>query len=188
MLHPWPHRCPGCGFPHEHCVCALIPRVPCRARIVVVRHIAERKKASNTGGLTALVLGCPRIDHGDPGPPTDLSPILGDRPRVLAPHGSTELTEPPSAIVVLDGTWGQARRMRARIPPLRDVPAWTLPDAPARDRMRRPHLPDGLSTMEAVATALELLGEPEPARALRSLYDELVRRWLTLRLGHGYAG
>lgn len=88
-----------------------------------------------------------------------------------------------STLVVLDGTWQQVRSMRSRIQPLPEVPLLSLAVAPRRARMRRSSEPNRLSTMEAVADILEQLGEPEPADALRTLYDEMVRRWRVLRYG-----
>lgn len=183
---PSPGRCASCGFPTSHCCCALIPRVACRTNIVIVRHTSERHKTTNTGGLAGVVIGATRIDHGRPGRPLDLTGTLGERPRLLLPHGSEKLGEPPSTLVVLDGSWQQIRSMRSRIKPLSHVPLLSLPDAPSRMRMRRaPRHLQGFSTMEAIAEALEVLGEPEPAAALRDLYDELVRRWVSLGLGCG---
>lgn len=150
---------------------------------MIVRHVSERDKPSNTGALTALVLGATRIDYGLAGPPLDLTGQLGLAPRLLLPRGSHRLDEAPSTLVVLDGTWSQVRSMRARIDPLQRVSVLSLPEGPTRTRMRRGPAGGGQSTMEAVAQALELLGEPEPAQTLRVLYDELVRRWMALRFG-----
>jgi DTW domain-containing protein YfiP len=176
-----PRRCSGCGLPPERCLCAEIHVVPSRVPVVVVRHHLERKKASNTGGLAARVVGGALYDHGGRGhAPVDLVGRIGDAPRLLLPHGTSPMTT-PSALVVLDGTWQQVRAMRARVAPLGAVPIWTLPAVPPRHRMRQGHLAEGMSTMEAVALALDLLGEPEPAAALRDLYDELSARWRSLR-------
>lgn len=151
----------------------------------MVRHASERHKASNTGGLAAKVVGAERIEHGLPGQRVDLTDRLGDAPRLLLPHGSERIDEPPSAVVILDATWHQARAMRARIPPLPSVPLLSLPAHDARPRMRLQHLPEGRSTMEAMADVLELLGEPEPAGALRELFADVTARWLTLRQATG---
>lgn len=147
----------------------------------MVRHATERKKASNTGGLTARVIGGELLEHGLFGhPPLDLRDRLGPAPRLLLPLGSTVPTE-PSTLVVLDGTWQQVRAMRSRLEPLPSVPVLSIPALTARRRMRSQHLPEGMSTMEAVAEALDVLGDPEPAAALRALYAEINARWLDLR-------
>lgn len=174
-------RCTGCGLPAAHCLCDAMPTLACRTRLVVVRHAAERKKASNTGALTAKILGGTCLDHGAPGVRVDLTGTLGPNPRVLLPHGSERLDAPPSTLVVLDGTWQQVRGMRARIPPLSTTPLWSLPAGPQRLRMREHHLVEGRSTMEAVADALDLLGEVDAARELHVIYAELTRRWRMLR-------
>lgn len=174
-------RCTGCGLPERWCLCAELPTVRSATRVLVVRHATERRKASNTGGLVARVLGGRPVDFGLRGQPLDLTGHLGESPRLLLPNGSPRVDAPPSTLVVLDGSWQQVRSMRTRIPPLPEVPLLTLPPGPPRRRMRLQGLPEGRSTMEAVADALELLGEPGPAEVLRELYDELARRWLFLR-------
>ena len=56
-------RCPRCLF--VPCLCADIPIVPTRTRVVIVRHHLERWRASNTGRLAALALpNSTVIDHG----------------------------------------------------------------------------------------------------------------------------
>jgi DTW domain-containing protein YfiP len=173
-------RCATCLAPLDACFCAAIPHVPSRTRVVVVRHVAERRKVSNTGGLASRVIGGRLVDHGGPGGPTDVGD-LGDAPALLFTGGRTADWTPPSALIVLDGTWGQVRAMRRRIPRLESLPVLSLPGVGTRRRMRRQHLPEGLSTLEAIAAALDELGEPEPAAALRSAFERATATWLALR-------
>jgi len=53
--------------------------------------------------------------------------------------------------------------------------------------MRRSGVPGGVSTLEAVAAALELLGEPGPARELAALHRAAMERAWRLRRGPGSA-
>jgi DTW domain-containing protein YfiP len=92
----------------------------------------------------------------------------------------------PDTLVVLDGSWGQARRMLQRIPPLRTMPRLSLPVRDA-ERLRRPTVAGGMSTLEAIAAALELLGDAETARALEALHRLAVARSLRLRWSPGKA-
>ena len=92
----------------------------------------------------------------------------------------------PDTLVVLDGSWAQARRMLQRIPPLRTMPRLSLPVRDA-ERLRRPTVAGGMSTLEAIAAALELLGDAEAARALEALHRLAVARSLRLRWSPGKA-
>ena len=49
-------RCPRCLL--ARCLCASLPRVEARTRIVLVRHLNERYRSSNTARLAALALPC----------------------------------------------------------------------------------------------------------------------------------
>lgn len=180
----FPGRCPACRMPPFACFCVQIRAVPTRTRVLVVRHAAEINKTSNTGRLAHLLLSnSALVDHGVEGQPVDLTGHLGDHPFVLA-AGATPLGDPPqvSTLVVIDSTWATAKSMRWRIPPLPSVPTLSLP-APvvAPLRMRRGVEPEQMATIEAIAAALDFLGEPEPAAHLRALFATMSERLRTLR-------
>ena len=123
-----------------------MPVVPTRLEFLVVRHVREAGKPSNTARLAAAAMPrCQILDYGAPGRPFDDTPLRRDAwllfPPELDGNGVetgrhpivTERSTPlPEAIVVLDGTWGQARRMSHRIPALASMPRVALP-APAPD-------------------------------------------------------
>lgn len=80
-------------------------------------------------------------------------------------------------IVLLDGTWSQAKTLWWRNPWLLKLHRMVLnPPLPARlGKLRREPRPDALSTIEAAALALKHL-EPEqkPADALLAALDEMI--------------
>lgn len=176
-------------MPPRMCLCAEITAVPTRTRVIIVRHVAEINKTSNTGRLAALALtNSVLVDHGTPGHPLDLTGELtharGSAGVFVLAAGATPLIQPPDAttLVVIDSTWASAKSMRWRIPPLADVPTLSLP-APelAPLRMRRGTEPEHMATIEAIAAALEFLGEPEPAAHLRHLFAAMAERVERLR-------
>ena len=86
------------------------------------------------------------------------------------------------ALVVLDATWSQARKMSQRIPGLRRLPFARLPDGAApRFCLRKSPRPGQLGTAEAAALALDLLGEAEGARKLREALSLMARAALRER-------
>jgi hypothetical protein len=83
-------------------------------------------------------------------------------PRQNAPL----LTELPAAarppqLVIIDGTWHQAKTIVRDLPQLRDLPCYRLaPTVPGQYRIRREPNAHSLSTLEATVAALQAL-EPE---------------------------
>ncbi len=156
---------------------------------MIVRHAQERAKSSNTGRLAALALTrATLLDHGAPEAPLDAASLAGPGSWLLFPEGPPRAAPPnppPQRLIVLDGTWHQARRMRQRITALRGLPVLALPPGDDRPRMRRAPRTGHMATIEAVAAALDLLGEPAEAAALLALYDLVVDR--TARSRHASA-
>ena len=181
-------RCRRCLFPAAECLCADIPRIPTRTRFLLLRHASERTRPTNSGRWAALALPSARlVDYALPGEETDLAPLAEPGTVVLfpSPHPGA-LEARPRQVVVLDATWQQARRMIQRIPALRTLPRLSVPPRarPASHRpMRRPTVQGGLSTLEAMAGALELLGEAEAARALDGVHEAAQVRGWRLRAG-----
>jgi DTW domain-containing protein YfiP len=180
---PGDDRCVQCAFPPAACLCAEIPRVSTRLRLLVLRHAAERNKTTSSVRWAALALGCPVIDYAATPAPFDPGQLDLGGAWLLFPGADPTPPPaiPPRTLLVPDGTWQQARKMVLRQPALRALPRLTLGPGPPRPRLRRPHQPEGMSTLEAMAAALELCGEPQPAAQLRAVYDAAVRRTELLR-------
>ena len=163
-------------------------RIEARTRFLLLRHASELARPTNSGRWAALALGGTRIlDYALPGPPPDLSALTEPGTVVLfpSPH-APRLEVRPRQVVVLDATWAQARRMVQRIPALRTLPRLSLPARPprtGRQPMRLPTVAGGLSTIDAMAAALDLLGEHEAGRALGRLHEAALARAWRLRGG-----
>jgi DTW domain-containing protein YfiP len=194
MLPPGPRgqipagRCPRCAFPLEGgCLCPFIPRLEVGVRILVVRHASERPRLTNSGRWAAAALvGATVHDHAleDSRSDADLQAAIGAGPAwLLYPTGAGGRPPGPAprTIVVPDATWSQARRMVQRLAPLQTLPRLALPPPPTTLRLREPPRPGGMSTLEAVAGALELLGDAPAAAALRRLHDAAVEKTLRLK-------
>lgn len=145
--------------------------------IVVLQHRAERFKKSNSGRLAAEVVpGCCLVVV-EPG--ADLAALERPRTALLFPGGrraDREALAGLDRVVVLDGTWRQARRMRGSIAALASLPSLELPPRPLQRRLRRPRDPSESSTAEAIAIALELAGDLAGAARLRAAYGRLIDR------------
>jgi len=178
-------RCRTCFLPEELCLCATIPRVQARTRLLVIRHVSEAWKASNTARWLALsVPGTEVVDYGDRERALERHLPFPEDAWLLFPDGRAPAVDapPPSCLVVVDGTWSQARRMVHRHPALIRLPRMALrpPQGPV-ERLRTPPHPEGMSTLEAAAYALQQLEGPEIAAPLLDLHARAVTQGLRAR-------
>lgn len=153
-------------------------------RLVVIQHALEQTEPSNT--VRAAVAALPSLEvrvFGAPGVALRVEDLAGA--WLLWPEGAPRAAgERPDTLVVLDGSWSQARRISQRIAALRGLRRWSLP-APAQRVSLRAAPPGGMSTIEALAAALEALDGPAAGAPLREAHEALVRRQLADR---GYVG
>jgi DTW domain-containing protein len=187
-------HCFRCYQRKEICICAILPTVFTKTEFLILRHICEAERPSNTGRLAALILPHARIIPCGGKSPTKKQNLDDEALQLpgtwlLWPDGpgagmDFAVAFPPSRIAVIDATWHQARRLYQKAPILRALPQLALPaPAKARDRLRKQRRTDGMSTLEAIAAAIKGLEGAEVAEPLEKLYDELVRRTRALRWG-----
>jgi DTW domain-containing protein YfiP len=153
-----------------------LPRINTTTHILILRHGREAFRGTNTARLAALMLPrCRILDYAVPGLPFDI-PALPPHTHLLYPDGlaRTAPVEPPSWIVVLDGSWSQTRKMAHRLDILRGLPRLTLPPPVALSFLRDQVHPEGMSTLAAVATALAMLEGKDVARPLFEVHRRFV--------------
>ncbi len=188
------HRCTRCRIHRSLCFCALIPRLETTTRVVLVIHRAEDRKTTNTGRLATECLANSEIlVRGHTARESEAVPIAaGTTPLLLFPaDDAVPLTElapqleqsgPAVTLIVPDGTWRQASKVRKRVPGLANIPCVTFAGgARSRYRLRWEAHDHGLATFEAIARALGILEGPEIARALELPFRAMVERTLWAR-------
>jgi len=182
-------RCERCYQLVQGCVCALIPHLHTRTRLLVILHAAEAKKPTNTGRLAALCTDNSRVlVRGLAQQPLDLAFLAGENALVLCPDAAATVVQPvafPVTLIVPDGSWRQASKMPRREPMLRDLPRVRLPTVSARaPALRRESKHNGLATFVAIAYALGLLEDPAIEQALLAFYDVVADRIVRARKGY----
>ncbi len=151
--------------------------------MVLVPHVLEWKRPSNTGRLATLALAGAELSlFGERSSPFDPLALARDGARHLVLHpGPSAL--PLSAIddgrpvrlLVPDGSWQQSTRIANRLCRIEGAARVRVKPRPTIGLRRRPSA-DRACTAEAIAAALDVLGEREAAEGLRALLDELLRR------------
>ena len=165
-------------------MCALIPRLVTRTRLLLIMHRYEDRKSTNTGRLASACLPNSEVlvrGHAD-APTRALTFPADTQPLLLFPHDdalplASFQVGRPVTLIVPDGNWRQASRVRRRVPGLAHVPCVTLPAGePSRYRLRAEVHPHGLATCEAIARALGILEGPEVQRAIEQAFEAMVER------------
>jgi DTW domain-containing protein len=172
----------------EGCVCALMPRLNTRTRLLVILHAAEAKKPTNTGRLAALCSDNSQVlIRGRRNEPLELGFLAGQNALVLCPDETATLVQAvtaPLTLIVPDGSWRQASKIPRREPMLRDLPRVRLPPLLELPRALRKETKDqGLATFVAIAHALGIIEDPALEQALLAFYEVVVERILRARRG-----
>ncbi len=178
-------RCTRCKLHPNLCVCTAIVTQTTRTKVSLVLPQLETQKPTNTGMLAVHCLGNSDVFHrcnGEPEPEV-LDPAY--QPLLLFPsEGAVCLSQwadgpKPLQLIVPDGTWRQASKMRRRVPCLREVPCVLLPPGPPSCYQLRGGQPESrLATMEAVARALGLLEGAAVQTHLEHIFRLKVDRYL----------
>lgn len=174
-------RCDRCQRPQSHCLCAHIPALSTRTRVLVLQHPDEARHPLNTARLAVLGLQHAQLWVGERFPQLAGELAGADDPVLLFPaaEGDPVFAEPVRGeagrglLVVPDGTWRKARQIVRANPELAGLPRLSLPaGAPSAYRVRRASEPAAVSTIEAIVRALGVL---EPERDVQSLLAPFQR-------------
>jgi DTW domain-containing protein len=200
--------CPTCRKPLPLCICDSIAPIENRISLLILQHPQEQDRALGTARLTALhfknavlkiglswpslskALGRPVHDPsrwavlylgsakvGDL--ETDRDIVAIDRKGAIEDNQRATLKD-IEGIVLLDGTWSQAKALWWRN-------AWMLkcqrvilgPKHPSRyGKLRREPRRDGLSTIESVAMLLSALEKrPDIADTLNASFERMLAKY-----------
>jgi len=187
-------RCGDCLLAQEHCICAQAVPAGCNVDWVLLMHEDEVLKPTNTGRLLAELFPSTAVfEWARLQPPEGLLRLLADPDRLcllvfpaetaLAPIEAKYQAQQKSrrlTLILLDGTWKQARKMFNRTPWLAGLASISLPLLSGHYALRKAAHEGCLSTAEAAAGLLDYL-DASAALALRTYFDQFNRAYLLSR-------
>jgi DTW domain-containing protein YfiP len=204
--------CPRCLKPQPLCICDTVEPIESRVALLILQHPQEQDRALGTARLTAqhfrnatlkIGLSWPSLTKalGRPADPqrwavlylgsaraAQLAPgrdvVVLDRKGAALPDQEAALAD-IQGVIVLDGTWSQAKTLWWRN-------AWMLkcrrivlePGRPSRyGKVRREPRRDALATIEAAALLLSRLEKrPEIALTLNKSFEHMLERYRAARM------
>ena len=201
-------ECPHCQKPMPLCICDSVTPVENRLGLLILQHPQEQDRALGTARLTAkhfpkavvrVGLSWPSLSRALGQPVENASHwavlYLGSaraadleaEAEIVALTRKGEVAENQRAIlgklegiVLLDGTWSQAKALWWRNPWMLKCQRVILnPSRPSRyGRLRKEPRKDGLSTIEAAATMLAgLERRPDIAETLHASFERMLARY-----------
>jgi len=182
--------CYTCRKPVVACLCVDAIIVPCPYRVIVLQHPREFRRPVGTARILRICLPRAEILVG---PDFHRHALYRElvagktlAPVVLFPSPDAHSAEDfdPAAhsnglepvLVLLDGTWNEAKGLWRNHPEMWDWPRVRIDGAPpSRFRIKRQPRPGYLSTVEATAELLERL-EKAPGKYdhMRQVFDSMV--------------
>jgi len=194
------HRrvCPACRRPLRVCYCAHVTKVETRTRVVVLQHPRERDMPIGTARMATLCLPRAELHEGVRWDAEALERVLADpwRPPVLLYPGGGAIDvmrhppRGPVTLVVVDGTWSQAKKIVRENPRLQTLPRYTFtPPAPSEYRIRREPEDAYVSTIEALVHVLGALeGDRDRFAALLQPFRAMIDTQIECERTHRGAG
>ena len=207
-------ECPHCHKPKPLCVCEDVRPVESRIELLILQHPQEQDRALGTARLTAMHfegavlkigLSWPSLSRALGRTVTDptrwavlylgsaKAADLGTTEEVVAINRKGEMEQNQRAIlasiegvVLLDGTWSQAKALWWRNPWMLKCQRLILgPSHPSRyGKLRREPRRDGLATIEAAALVLSRLEKrPDVADALNASFARMLKRYREVQEG-----
>ncbi len=190
-----PDACSTCRRPTAVCVCDRIVSFSTSRRVLILQHPREKDQVLGSAQILTASLPASQIVVGlswrnlghalgeNKASPKDWAVLFPDRKatgtRVMERGGSKVEASSLKGLIVLDGTWSQAKSLWWRNPWLLRLHQMTLaPKEPSiygklRPEPSRRHV----STLESVASALSACGEPANVELeLRRIFRTMVQR------------
>jgi DTW domain-containing protein YfiP len=174
-------RCPRCVMRLGLCYCGELAPVAAHTEVLILRHAKEAFRTTNTARVAEIALARCRVIDWE-GRESELPPLDGAWLLFPGSGPARPAGPPPERLVVLDGSWRQARRIFLRCTALHGLPRLSLaPPAVAAPRLRASPAPAAMSTLEAIARALESLDGADVGAALDRAHAMATERVLASR-------
>lgn len=190
------NRCSNCRVNNHFCVCEFIKPFKIQTNVSLIVHVRELKLTSNTAQFAQKMLpeNAEVVIRGRMNDTFDGRPVL-ERPGralFLYPHeDALELNDEflskypgPYHLIVPDGNWQQARKVRQREEAFSSLPTVKLPAGITSEYgLRKALHPEWVSTYEAMAHALGILEGQHIREQLMDFFRIWVKRTEQARSG-----
>lgn len=183
--------CYRCRRARTVCICDQIARVRNRTGVIVIQHHRERMHPIGTARIARLGLQKSSVFVAERHRKLAVDFTLPSNTGLLYPSDRAQSLEKlapadfPDQLIVLDGTWCQAKSLYKANTFLQGLPHFIInPASPSRYRIRRQPRAGYLSTIESLVHALSIIEPDTPGlNSLIATFDRLVQLQIDYRNG-----
>lgn len=191
------NRCANCRVNNHFCVCSHIKPFQIETKVSLIVHVSELKLTSNTAQFAHKMLpeNAECVIRGKMNEKFDPAPVLNKPGRTLFlyPHeDALELNDDflakypgPYHLIIPDGSWTQARKVRQREAGFSEIMAVKLPPGILSEYgLRKAEHAEWVCTYEAMAHALGILESKEIPERLMAFFRPWVKATECARSGN----
>lgn len=164
--------CPTCKFLDAECICAFVKPVDNQTNIIVLQHKSEQQHAKNTVRLAKLMYNNINVIVGDSAADFEIIDSLPlSTTALLFPSDNAENLDSAKVsklthLIILDGTWKKASKLLFMLPTLQSFRKVSFSRIPKNQyRLRKANREDSLSSLEAIAYAIQCIENKSMAPA-----------------------
>jgi DTW domain-containing protein YfiP len=188
---PPENRCPNCRINIRYCFCHHFFHYQNKHRLLIIRHFRERHLPTSTAWpFPKLLSNAHILDRGKERELPIHNHLNSDFDSyVLFPdENAQELTpdfaaslKKPIQLIVPDGTWSQARKIKKREPQLKNLPSLKISKMSGNYFLKHSPVSGGVSTFEAIAHAYAILENKDLGEALLAFFTMMIEHHLIAR-------
>lgn len=173
--------CTKCNRPVKVCICDALVEIEVPLELIIWQDPTEAKHRLSTAPLLHLSIKNSRLLVADELSPEDVFNVSDlSQCALLYPleNGQQLQADQQSQVkklLVLDGTWKKVRRLFHLNPWLKTLPyIQIMPESLSRYTIRKSPRSDGLSTIEAAVTALNMIDSSRDYQPVLNVLDRMV--------------
>lgn len=177
-------QCPNCQRPLAVCYCSALVQIANKIKVVIILHPLEQKHPFNTGRIAHLCLNNSELFIKETFKDEELEKLLSTSSALLYPSlpwlpETLELNSSANPciqqLIIIDASWRKSKKILHLHPRLQTLPRINLTGGLTSNyQIRKTSIENGLSTIESVVEAMQILEPETDYRAMLKPFEKMV--------------
>ena len=177
-------QCPNCQRPLAVCYCSALVQIANKIKVVIILHPLEQKHPFNTGRIAHLCLNNSELFIKETFKDEELEKLLSTSSALLYPSlpwlpETLELNSSANPciqqLIIIDASWRKSKKILHLHPRLQTLPRINLTGGLTSNyQIRKTSIENGLSTIESIVEAMQILEPETDYRAMLKPFEKMV--------------
>ena len=181
-------QCSNCERPLATCYCSALVHIANNVKVAIILHPLEEKHPFNTGRIAHFCLKNSALIVTETLSEKALDELLSTPSALLYPSlawlpATTELSSQTKSenaaiqqLIVIDASWRKSKKILHLHPPLQTLPRINLTGGlNSNYQIRKTSIEDGLSTIESIAAAMQILEPTNDFNKLLQPFEFMIK-------------